>query len=468
MKNLSKIAALGLFICSLSAVTAQNKENPWAIHFGTNAIDMVTTARVDTPENEFFKSITDVENNWDFGPIVSQIGVSRYVGDGFILNLTGSFNRISKTQTTAVANNRNELQYFGVKGSLGYSFQNLINSKWFDPYVDAGAGYTWLEELPSGDDGYGVALVGGGLRFWISPAVNIGISSHYNTPMDINLETEEDYFQHALSLGIAFGGKDTDGDGIYDKNDKCPEVAGIKEFDGCPDTDNDGIQDAEDACPTVAGIAEFNGCADTDKDGIADPKDACPTVAGIKALNGCPDADNDGIKDADDNCPNEAGPAANQGCPYADSDNDGILDKDDKCPNEAGVAAHNGCPEPKEISVEVLNELNVEIKSVLFDNAKATIRTVSYETLDNIADIMTQYSDSNFIVEGHTDSRGRDSYNLKLSQQRADAVKTYLVNKGINGSRIQAKGYGETRPVASNNTNAGRQANRRVELSLMK
>jgi outer membrane protein OmpA-like peptidoglycan-associated protein len=262
-----------------------------------------------------------------------------------------------------------------------------------------------------------------------------------------------------------FGGTDSDGDGIYDKDDECPETPGLPEFNGCPDSDGDGIEDRMDACPNEAGLAEFDGCPDTDGDGIADPNDDCPEVSGLAELNGCPDADGDGVADNEDDCPNEAGPAENNGCPYEDMDGDGVLDKDDDCPEVAGTAANNGCPEP---DVEVISELNEYSKTVLFDLNKATIRDESEEALQSIADIMNEYSNTIFHIEGHTDSTGSAEYNEKLSRERAASVEKWLEENGVPSNRLTSEGYGEERPIATNNTAAGRQDNRRVEISLDK
>ena len=458
MKNLSRLLAVCLLLVGLGKATAQNENNPWEVAVGINAVDTYPAANPES--SNFLGEFFNVGDHYNIAPTISLISVKRYVGNGFSVGVTGTFNQIDKLGDT---NLDKGLSYYGVDGALYYSLNTFIKSSWFEPFLGAGAGYTRLEGLDDDRSGFGHAIAQGGLKFWLSDAINLSVAT-------ARKQEFKDYgvghWQHTAAMGIAFGGKDTDGDGIYDSEDACPEVAGLPQFNGCPDTDGDGIEDSKDDCPTVAGTAAFNGCPDTDGDGIPDPKDACPTVAGVAALGGCPDADGDGVKDSDDNCPNEAGPRENQGCPWKDSDGDGILDKDDACPNEAGVASRNGCPEPKEISVEVLNELNVEIKSVLFDLNKATIRKESLGTLDNIASIMNQYPDSKFLVEGHTDSQGRDEYNLKLSNDRAASVKNYLISKGISASRINSRGFGETRPVASNNTAAGRQANRRVELSL--
>jgi len=212
-------------------------------------------------------------------------------------------------------------------------------------------------------------------------------------------------------------------------------------------------------------LAQYNGCPDTDGDGIADPQDECPTVAGTREMNGCPDADGDGVKDSDDECPNEAGPAENNGCPWEDKDNDGVLDKDDECPEVAGTAANNGCPEP---TVEVIEELNEYSRTILFDLNKSSIRQESEETLQSISEIMKEYPQTIFHIEGHTDSTGSASYNEKLSRERAASVREFLISQGIPANRLTSEGYGETQPIASNNTAKGRQENRRVEISLDK
>ena len=468
MKHLSRFLVASLLILFVGSVNAQDANNPWAISVGANAIDTYPVGDANSipgiggERDELFQEFFNVEDHWNIVPSVSYVNVSRYIGDGFVVGVSGSLNRIEQLGDRQP---RNGLQHYAVDGDISYGLRDVLKSGWFDPYVTVGAGYTWLEsETTGGNLGFGTANGGLGIRFWFSDNFNLGIKSNYKHAFE---DDGTKHFQHVAAVGITFGGKDTDGDGIYDKDDACPEVAGLEVFNGCPDSDGDGIEDSKDACPNVAGVPEFDGCADSDGDGIPDPKDACPTVAGVAALGGCPDADGDGIKDADDNCPNEAGPRANNGCPYQDKDGDGVLDKDDNCPDEVGTVANNGCPEIPEVSVEVLNELNVQFKSVLFDYNKASIRAESYGTLDNVASIMNEYTTTSFLIEGHTDSRGRDSYNLNLSNERAASVRAYLIGKGISSSRLKSQGFGETRPVASNNTAAGRQENRRVELSIL-
>ncbi|MFM2284028.1 MAG: hypothetical protein RL222_1532, partial [Bacteroidota bacterium] len=256
----------------------------------------------------------------------------------------------------------------------------------------------------------------------------------------------------------------TDGDGIYDIDDACPEVAGLAQFNGCPDTDGDGVEDSKDECPTVAGLAEFNGCPDTDGDGIIDAKDACPEEKGIAKFGGCPDPDRDGdgIVNDKDLCPDVAGAFSAQGCP--DKDGDGVADSEDKCPDVAGPASNKGCPELKE---EVKKKLAFAAKNIMFETGKAVIKPSSYKILDEVASILNEFSYYDVNIDGHTDNVGDDAFNLKLSQERAAAAMAYLTKKGVSASRMVATGYGETKPQADNKTAAGRAANRRVEFNLI-
>ncbi|MCK0189539.1 DUF5723 family protein [Arenibacter sp. F20364] len=235
------------------------------------------------------------------------------------------------------------------------------------------------------------------------------------------------------------------------------------------DKDDDGVLDKVDGCPEVPGPVENNGCPwpDTDGDQVLDKDDNCPEEAGIIENKGCPweDTDNDGVLDKDDNCPEEAGVVDNNGCPWPDSDGDGILDKDDDCPEQAGTVANNGCPE---VTEEVQKTLNEYAKTILFNSGKATIKIESTNVLVDIIKILNEYPNAKFTVEGHTDSIGSVPFNQKLSEERAHSVKTFLVEKGIESSRLTSIGYGESKPIATNMYKAGRAENRRVEINLAK
>ncbi|WP_417865252.1 OmpA family protein [Xanthomarina gelatinilytica] len=452
MKNLSRLLFAMLLMLSFSNINAQDENNPWAISLGVNAVDFYPTGE-DAPLGDYFDEYFNARDHWNILPSLSSLTVSKYFSNGFSFGVTGSINKIESWGDAEVS----DLSYYGLDGTVKYSFAKLINSKVVDPYLGVGGGYTWVDEIGAG------TLNGAlGLNLWFTENIGLTLQSTYKHAFEDYLAT---HFQHYAGLTFKFGGKDTDGDGIYDKDDACPEVAGLAEFNGCPDTDGDGIEDSKDECPNEAGLAEFNGCPDTDGDGIPDNKDNCPTVAGPKELNGCPDADGDGIADKDDKCPNEAGPAANNGCPWPDRDGDGVADKDDLCPDKVGTVANQGCPE---VTEAVQKSLNAYAKTILFDTGKSSIKEQSAEVLQNIIGILNEYPNAKFSIEGHTDSVGSEALNMKLSKERASSVMNYLISNGVASNRLTHEGYGESRPIDSNKTRAGRANNRRVEINLVK
>lgn len=261
--------------------------------------------------------------------------------------------------------------------------------------------------------------------------------------------------------------RDKDGDGLKDDIDGCPETPGPIENNGCPweDNDGDGILDKDDTCPMEAGPIENNGCPwkDSDGDGVLDKDDDCPETPGKMEFNGCPDTDGDGIIDGNDRCPNHAGKPENKGCP--DTDGDTLVDLDDECPNVAGPVSNRGCPE---VTKEVQKQLNDYAKTILFDTGKATIKPESVTVMVDIIQILNEYPNAKFTVEGHTDSVGSSESNQKLSEARANSVRDFLINEGISGNRLTAIGFGEEKPIASNTTKLGRKQNRRVEINLIK
>jgi len=467
MKNLSRVLLVAVLLLGISTTNAQDKNNPWAFSFGLNAVDLYPTGEP-TPSGPIFDEFFNANDHWNVIPIISSATISKYLDAGFTFSATGSFNRINKLgsvsdpitgiETTVKPLNNQTLPYFAVDGMVSYSFQELLSSNTIEPLLGVGGGYSWV-------DGIGAGTLNGsaGLRFWFSEKVGLDLRTTYKHAFEDYLPI---HWQHTAGVVFKFGGTDTDGDGIYDNEDACPEEAGLAIFNGCPDSDNDGIQDSKDDCPNDAGLAEFNGCPDTDGDGVMDKDDKCPTVPGLKELMGCPDADGDGVADGDDNCPNEAGPAANNGCPWPDTDGDGILDKDDKCPNEAGLAELDGCPRVAP-SPAVMKTLNDYAKTILFDTGKASIKGDSEQVVDNIVAILKEYPNSRFSIDGHTDSTGSERTNQLLSERRANSVRDYLIANGIAADRLESKGYGESKPIADNNTRIGRRNNRRVEVVLL-
>jgi outer membrane protein OmpA-like peptidoglycan-associated protein len=272
---------------------------------------------------------------------------------------------------------------------------------------------------------------------------------------------------------------DRDHDGILDAADQCPtdpeDKDNFEDHDGCPDPDNDkdGVLDAADSCTLDPGIAELKGCPakDSDTDGLADHLDQCPTdpedMDSFQDADGCPDPDNDkdGVLDPADGCPMEAGPETNKGCPEPDNDSDTVIDRLDNCPTEKGLPENAGCP--KQQLVKITEDKLEILESVYFKLNKAIIEKRSYALLDNVAAVLSSHPTLVIQVEGHTDGQGNDAYNLALSQRRARSVADYLVQQGIDKARLQPRGFGETVPIADNQTKDDRAQNRRVVFTII-
>ncbi len=268
--------------------------------------------------------------------------------------------------------------------------------------------------------------------------------------------------------------RDADGDGVFDGLDKCPGTPAGWAVDarGCPkDSDGDGVADGEDACPdTPRGASvDAKGCPpDADGDGVFDGLDKCPDTPRGAAVDarGCPqDSDGDGVADGLDKCPGTPRGATvdARGCPR-DADGDGVFDGLDKCPDtEAGAPVdERGCPKLFEKGRGTL-----VLEGVNFESNSATLTAASRAILDRVAEALLAWPEVRAEVGGHTDSSGSEAYNQRLSERRAQAVREYLISRGIPADRLTARGYGESRPIADNGTESGRAKNRRVELRRM-
>jgi len=299
---------------------------------------------------------------------------------------------------------------------------------------------------------------------------------------------------------------DGDGDGVFDGIDRCPDTpqGAFVDANGCPsDTDGDGVFDGVDVCPnTPAGAdVDANGCPiDSDEDGVFDGLDQCPNTPRGATVdpNGCPsDTDGDGVFDGIDQCPNTPpGTVVDQrGCPV-DDDGDGVLNAQDQCPGTPpgtevdaqgctierdtdgdGVPdSRDRCPntapeqEVDEMGCSILFEVEqgevrrLVLRGVAFETGRSALTQDSYGILDQIAERLVERPDVRIEVGGHTDNTGSRSLNMRLSLERAQAVKAYLARKGVEPSRMVSAGYGPDQPVATNVTAAGRAQNRRVEL----
>ena len=339
----------------------------------------------------------------------------------------------------------NNFYFTGIEGLYHFMPENR-----FVPFLALGIGATHY----SSDD---TRLVpskfaidyGAGFKFFISDNIAFRADVRHVLPLGDSEKYghNPDFIHNDLlaTVGILFtaGWKekvvDSDRDGVLDDVDKCPDTPlGVKvDKDGCPiDSDNDGVPDYLDKCPgtPVGCTVDKDGCPiDSDKDGVIDCRDKCPNTPEGCAVN----------KD---------------GCPL-DSDNDGVIDCRDKCPNTPAGAKvdKDGCSREK-ISIS----LNVQ-----FDTAKADIKGKYHNNIKRVADFMKMYPNTSAIIEGHTDTVGKEAYNIRLSKARADSVKQYLVDKfGIDASSIETIGYGPKKPVADNSTPEGKQKNRRVDAVL--
>lgn len=360
----------------------------------------------------------------------------------FAGTLAGSFTKTALPDQTRSNDN------FLLEGDASLNLKMLSDRYIFTPYLIAGVGAS------SYDGKIGAFMpLGGGLKVNFFDEAALFITSQYRVP--VTTETSNYHFFNSIGFAGVIGKKkeqplkevaipqqpkDTDGDGITDDKDKCPEVAGVAKYEGCPipDSDKDGINDEEDKCPQKAGLARYNGCP-------------------------IPDSDMDGINDEEDKCKDQYGVARYQGCPVPDSDKDGVNDEDDKCPQVPGTAENAGCPPIKE---EITRRVEHAAQNIFFNTGSDKLLSKSFGPLNDVVRILKEDTSLKLSIEGHTDNVGSDDYNQALSDKRAGAVKVYLVSKGIEKDRITSQGFGETQPVADNNTAAGRAKNRRVVMKV--
>jgi OOP family OmpA-OmpF porin len=472
MKIQSLILAAAFVFTGVFGLNAQDRQNPWTIELGTNAVDFYPVGLESGQildgvgpgrpfvHGAFINEYFNFGDHYNFMPSASRVAVGRYLFSGLSLNVAGSINKIDKLGDAEFSDwfGADSARYYGLDAALNFSFADAFDQDWvIDPYLGFGAGRSWIKYGYA--KGFNTLNANVGFKFWVmEDRLAINVMSTFKSGLDDTYS--QDHFQHSAGLVFQFGGKDTDGDGINDDEDECPAVPGLKEFNGCPDTDGDGIEDAKDECPEVAGSADFNGCPDTDGDGVEDRKDECPKKKGPVELGGCPDRDKDGVADKDDACPTQAGDPNLGGCP--DADGDGVADKDDSCPQEAGTVANGGCPE---MSVEVVEDLNSSTADILFTLGSSALNYEAKAILDEIAQVLKAYPTTYLEIAGHTCNIDTFTFNQGLSEARAKAVRQYLITKqGINPSRLTAKGYGENEPIADNSTADGRAKNRRVEI----
>jgi outer membrane protein OmpA-like peptidoglycan-associated protein len=363
--------------------------------------------------------------------------------------------------------------------STGSSMRGVVGGWWHaSTTTRIGAELDLATALARADDADQANRTGAARLFAQEVMTNgVGITASVGTGLIAGIGTPDAHGY--LSISYAQLTRDTDGDGLTDDVDVCPsepeDVDGFADDDGCPEPDNDedGILDLADRCPMVPedvdGWEDDDGCVDPDNDadGVLDADDRCPVDAGTVELMGCPDTDGDGLGDAEDACPTEFGPKETQGCP--DRDGDLVPDHRDRCPDEPRPAAEDpatsdGCPK-----IAYVGDGQVTItERVEFDTGKSTLKPESERILSAVAEVITSTpSILRLEVQGHTDNVGSASSNQRLSDDRAAAVRAWLIEHGVPRRKLSAKGYGEDDPIDSNRTAGGREANRRVQFKIL-
>lgn len=459
MKNL-KLGISALALTVASTVFAQTTSNPWLIGVGAHGVNHVAVGAGDlgTTLGTAFggddaNRLYNI-NNFTITPPLSKLTVARNLNKYLVLDWQTSVGNVDNKRIGMGK------EFFLMTGlGLQFKFNGLWNEEsWFDPYLRVGANYLRHDysgvTFPVYDAYHNTSYAGFsnnepytqrrkdhfavnaglGSNFWITKNFGLGVQGDYvSTPIDDS--GLANFWQASASLLFRFGNTDRDKDGILDKDDLCPDTPGLAQFQGCPDTDGDGVPDKDDQCPDVAGPVENNGCP-------------------------WPDTDGDGVVDKDDACPDVAGPAENNGCPWPDTDGDGVLDKDDACPTVPGLAQYNGCPKPASAYAE---EATGALVGILFDFNKATIRPESNSKLDQAAEIIKSSNGGKFIVEGQTDKKGSEAYNLTLSRKRAAAVVGALEARGVNQNQLKSIGVGEQKAeVPETASNEERMKDRKV------
>jgi OOP family OmpA-OmpF porin len=411
----SILAASCLFSAAYSQDFQYKKRPAFGLHvFGD---DFITPARIQN------SSLHDVlrdhqwakfnQHKWGMGINYMQ-GLTNHLDFSTSLGMT-FLDYPMKDRPAPTGSNQNMLVEWD---AMAYA-KMLTDKYWVTPYLSGGIG-------ASAWNGYYGAIMplGGGLQVNIKDELFILLNSQYRVGIT---NTTADHFYHSLGFAANVGKK-------KEPKKVAPPPPPVVQEEKIPDTDGDGINDKEDKCPTVPGIARYQGCP-------------------------IPDSDNDGVNDEEDKCKDIPGLARYQGCPIPDRDADGVNDEEDRCPDVAGPATNGGCP--------VLETAKFNTNDIQFISGSATLTEGAKRALNAGAKLLTeQYPQVKVEIGGHTDNAGKPDANQKLSAKRAVAVMSYLISRGVSADRLSAVGYGDAQPIADNKTKEGRARNRRVEFKV--
>ena len=393
MKKFLLIVLIGLSV----TLFGQTTDRPWLIGISSNYADF------NAVEMSVRRQLRDA--NWMGKTLPSQLKVARSLSKSFVFGAEFSFVTLESEKLNLIPTIKSNVstdKFWRMGGQFEYKFANgylLKEDAIFDPYIFLGLNGSNISEKT-----YLAQSTGAGTNIWFNKWLGLNFEGSYDYLFDFN-----DYFHYSFGVTFRLGkAKDSDGDGVPDHLDECPDVPGLAEFKGCPDRDGDGIPDHLDECPDVPGLARFKGCPDRDGDGIPDHLD--------------------------------------------------------ECPDEFGTITNKGCPE----IIQEVEKIDFHVKNILFEISSSKIKQESFSDLDEIIAIMKKFPDSRFTIHGHTDNTGSDALNMNLSKNRAKSVKDYFISKGINASRLESDGFGKNKPIDVNDTPEGRANNRRVEIKVIK
>jgi len=417
MKKILFSLVILAFAGNVSAQTDANVKKP-SIALKISAFDFTTARAIQV------NTLGAVLNNKSWEKLSNSsksIGVQYFKGvtpkTDFMVNLDFAslsypFYASSLIQRTRGTASGATTEDFYAAADAGLNFKMLSDDHKVVPYLSASIG---VGKFRSSYMAY--APVGAGIQIKANHGSFINILSTFRAEMSSLTKT---HFNHGVSYSMPLKLKE-----------KKPVV--LPPPPPPADTDNDGVIDANDKCPTVAGLAKYAGCPipDTDKDGINDEQDKCPTVAGLSRYNGCP---------------------------IPDTDKDGVNDEVDACPTEAGINANHGCPDVQPILTQAASNLKFAI-------GKSYLSVKQLANLDAVVAVLAKYSNVSLAIGGHTDNTGAEKLNSKLSINRASVAAKYLIKKGVDTKRITTSGFGFANPAADNKTKEGRAQNRRAELT---